>query len=170
MSDNEKRFTLDDVVASTQEAEKARYQFTGCMYKVLLEELGKDRANDLMHKAYFAYGHTKHPTAPIVPGDPEGFCKTYARGEHSYFPYSMDMPYKVDDDGAVMQWCTDGCCIGLAWFADVGLNPEQVRELCWDCAVAGDIGYADKCGLDAYFTKTCATGADCCEIVLKKRK
>jgi len=170
MENSEKRYTLEDVIASTHEAETARYHFVGCMYKTLLEEMDEEKANELMYKAYFKYGHTKHPSAEIVPGSLKGFCETYARGEHTYYPYSMDMPYEIKDDTAVMQWCTDGCCIGLDWFAETGLTPEQVRQLCWKGAVAGDIGYADKCGLDAYFTKTCATGDGHCEIVLKKRK
>ena len=33
MESNEKKYTLEDVKASTQEAEAARYRFVGCMYK-----------------------------------------------------------------------------------------------------------------------------------------
>ena len=69
MESNEKKYTLEDVKASTQEAEAARYRFVGCMYKTLKEELGEEQANDLMYKAYFKYGHTKHPEATVVPGN-----------------------------------------------------------------------------------------------------
>ena len=170
MADMEKRYTLDDVKASTTEAEAARYRFIGCMYKTLLEEVGEEKANDLMYKAYFKYGYTKHPEATIVPGDLEHFCDTYAHGEHTYYPYSMDMPYEIHGDEAVMRWCTGGFCGGLQWFTEGGLTEEEAGTLCWKGAIAGDIGYADKCGLDAHFTQTCGTGAGCCVFVLKKRK
>lgn len=170
MENNEKKYTLDDVKASTHEAEAARYRFVGCMYKTLKEELGEDQANDLMYKAYFKYGHTKHPEATIIPGNLAHFCDTYAHGEHTYFPYSMDMPYTVRGDEAVINWCTGGYCGGLDWFTEGGITPEEARTLCWKGAIAGDIGYADKCGLDAHFNHTCATGGGCCEFVIRKRK
>ena len=113
MESNEKKYTLEDVKASTQEAEAARYRFVGCMYKTLKEELGEEQANDLMYKAYFKYGHTKHPEATVVPGNLAHFCDTYAHGEHTYYPYSMDMPYTVHGNQAVINWCTGGHCGGL---------------------------------------------------------
>lgn len=168
--EEKKMYTLDDVMASTREAQKQRYVFTGCVYKTLLDELGKERADDLLYKAYFRYGHLKHEDVEVVKGDLAQYCDTYARGEFSYNPYSMDMPYEINGDEAVLRWCTNGECGGLLWFAEGGLTEEQVRDICWCCAVGGDIGYADKCGLDAHFTHTCATGGPCCEIVLKRRK
>ena len=54
MESNEKKYTLEDVKASTQEAEAARYRFVGCMYKTLKEELGEEQANDLI--AYIREG------------------------------------------------------------------------------------------------------------------
>jgi len=172
MSDTEKKFTLEDVKASTTEADSARYRFVGCMYKTLIEELGQDKANELMNKAYYRYGYVKHPEAEIREGDLVHFCETYRHGEHTYYPYSMDMPCKIDEEKgvAVIQWCTGGVCGGLQWFTEGGLTPEEANSLCWNAAVAGDIGYANKCGLDAHFNHTCATGKGCCEFVVEKRK
>ena len=165
----EKKFTMEELKQSTMLAEKARYKFTGCTYKVLCEELGEEKAQELLGKAYFAYGQLKHADAEVIPGDIAHFCDVYARGENPFFPYSMKMPYEVEGDHGKIEWCIENGCIGLDWFKEAGLTDREVCDLCKKCAVYGDIGYADKCGIEGYFTHTCADGSNGCEMILKKK-
>jgi hypothetical protein len=167
----EKMYTYEEIHGSTMEASKARYEMVGCFYKTLLEELGREKADELTSKAYFKYGHLKHEGVKVIPGDLENICKTYNSGEHTFYKNKdFKIPYEVvNDKKAVIRWCMEGECGGLDWFMEAGLTREQAGDLC-ACACSGDIGYADKCNLDAHFTQTVGDGSPFCEFVVTRRK
>lgn len=167
---SEKMYTLEELKDSTIGASKARYKMVGCFYKVLLEEFGKEKAEEIISKAYSVYGHLKHPEVAVKQGDLKNICETYAAGEHPYLPPDdFKIPYEIHGDEAVIRWCMEGVCGGLDWFQEAGLSREEASDLC-RCACSGDVGYADKCGLDGHFTQTVGEGAPYCEFIVRKRK
>lgn len=169
----EKLFTLEELKDSTMQANSARYKMSGCFYLALLDNFDKETADKIVQQAYFKYGHLKHPKAEIIPGSVSKICETYAPGEFPYFPASPgDIPTEVlSEDKAVIRWCThcEGEAPCVTMWKQTGLNHEQAVQMCHNAGM-GDIGYADKCNLNGYMTKTVADGDDCCEFVVERRK
>ena len=172
----EKLFTLEEIKDSTFLANKARYKLTGCIYLALLDLVGKEMADKVIQEGYYRYGHLKHEGKEIIPNDVKRICEIYAPGEFPYFPAAPeDIPYEVlSEDKAVIRWCMDmpgdkrpGCVI---YWEECGMTREQAIDMCHNASY-GDIGYADKCGLDGYMTKwACQQDCDCCEFVVERRK
>lgn len=168
----EKLFTLDELKDSTMLANKARYKLTGCLYLAAMEIVGKELADKIVQQGYFKYGHLKHEGKEIIPGDVRRICEIYAPGEFPYFPAAPgEIPTEVvSEDEAVIQWCN-----GFDWppcvaiWQETGMTKEQAIDMCHNAGY-GDIGYADKCGLDGCMTKYACEGHGCCEFVVKTRK
>lgn len=167
----EKKFTVEDMAAAFQQGHKERYHMTGCFYKVLLEAFDKETADQIVQKAYFAFGHLKHHGKPVVQGDVLNLCKNYTVGENDFIPADPGaIPYElVSEDKAVIQWAVNGEAPCAEIWMETGLTREQACGMCANAAY-GDIGYADLCGLDGYMTKTICAGDPLCEFVVERRK
>ncbi len=169
----EKLFTLEELKDSTMLANKARYKLSGCFYLALLDNFDQETADKIVQQAYFKYGHLKHEGQEIIPNDVKRICEIYEPGEFPYFPAEPgQIPYEVEsEDRAIIRWCV-GCqgkpgCV--QFWEEAGMTPEQAIQMCHNAGM-GDVGYADKCGLDGRMTKYAADGHGCCEFVVERRK
>lgn len=152
---------------------RAAFEDRALMYfhvlEVLSEDVGRDRAVELMKRAIHRRGlevGTKYRQAAQA-GDFEEvgrlFCETSPAGGQLFLPGVES----ISEDGVVLRM--EACPLLDAW-RGLGLPPEEVDVLC-EIAAAIDFGTFEAAGLDLEFRERRGRpGAARCSLQLRKQE
>jgi hypothetical protein len=163
---------LEEVAAARAET-RAAFENRALMYSAILDvledELGTERATELMKKAIYKRGlEIGEKYRPFVEsGDLAGVGRLFVNGSPSDGALFEPGIEAGPTDGRLVLRMT-GCPLAEAW-QDAGLPPDRVDLLC-QIASAVDEGTFEAAGLDLEFLERQACeGSETCLLELKSR-
>jgi len=138
------------------------------IYTTLRDELGENRAVELMKKAIYRRGldNAKNFPQAAHEGDLNALAEKFLdRMDKELDVFSRDV-LSVDEDEAKLR--LNACVLVDAW-RDYGLSDEEISMMC-DIASAIDYGNYEAMGYDLKFDSRIADGDECCTLHLHHRK
>ncbi|MDO8964175.1 MAG: L-2-amino-thiazoline-4-carboxylic acid hydrolase [Coriobacteriia bacterium] len=159
---------LEKSRAETRAAFENRALVYLTMYEEFSDELGEDRATEIMKRAIYRRGHDvgRQYRPAVAAGDLEEVGRIFCEGspcEGELFTPGVE---ESDEDRIVLSM--QSCPLMDAW-ATAGLDPEEMDHMCV-IAAAVDEGTFDSAGLDLVFLDRLGRpGADRCLLELRLR-
>jgi hypothetical protein len=138
------------------------------IYTTLRDELGEDRATELMKKAIYKRGLDNAKTFPkkAYEGDLNALAEKFLdRMDKELDVFSRDV-LSVGEDEARLR--LNACVLVDAW-RDYGLSDEEISKMC-DIASAIDYGNYEAMGYNLKFDSRIADGDECCTLHLRRKK
>jgi len=137
------------------------------IYTTLKEELGEDRAAELMKKAIYKRGldNAKDFPKEAHEGNLNALAEKFLdKMDKGLDVFSRDV-LSVDKDEAKLR--LNACVLVEAW-RDYGLSDEEISRMC-DIASAIDYGNYEVMGYNLKFDSRIADGAECCILHLRRK-
>ena len=137
------------------------------IYRELCDELGKDKATEIMKRAIYKRGvETGRQFACYAPNNMKGLCDAFVGGSPAGGALFVPDIEKCDETGIDLTF--KRCPLKEAWL-EAGLSEEEVATLC-DIAAVVDYGTFEGNGF-AFTADTYKSGADgCCHLHIRPGK
>ena len=138
------------------------------MNNTLSDELGSDRATELMKKAIFKHGSdvAAHYPQAAQDGDVNAIAGQWALPDKAGTEVFGQEAEVIDENS--VRLIIRNCPLVEAW-REYGISPKKIDCLC-DIANAVDVGTFDAMGFNIEFKKRLGAGDDYCEMILKRKK
>lgn len=154
--------------AETKAAFQNRAQIYSALYDELSEQLGEERATELMKRAIFNRGleNGKKYRPAVEAGDLDEVARMFCEGSPCAGELFTPGVEEASEDRLVLRMTS--CPLEEAWLAE-GRSAEQVDRLC-EIAAAVDEGTFKSAGLDLTFLDRLGKTGSCrCLLELKLR-
>jgi len=138
------------------------------IYTTLKDELGEDRATELMKKAIYKRGLDNAKAFPkkAYEGDLNALAEKFLdKMDKELDVFSRDVLSLGEDEARLR---LNACVLVDAW-RDYGLSDEEISKMC-DIASAIDYGNYEAMGYNLKFDSRIADGAECCILHLRRKK
>ena len=138
------------------------------IYRTLRDELGEDRATELMKKAIYKRGldNAKNFPKAAHEGDLNALAEKFLdKMDKELDIFSRDVLSLGEDEARLR---LNACVLVDAW-RDYGLSDEEISKMC-DIASAIDYGNYEAMGYNLKFDSRIADGAECCILHLRRKK
>ena len=158
---------LEKSKKETHDAFKNRAVLYRLFYEELTNELGKEKAAEIMQKAIYRWGGAKSERYRTLAenndfkGVAEEFMKSSVCGGKLFKPTIIE----ADDKKAVIDMA--GCPLVEAW-KEMGLSPDEVAWMC-EIANATDYGKYEGMGFKLTIASTVAAGQDACRLIIEEK-
>ncbi|MBI5787921.1 MAG: L-2-amino-thiazoline-4-carboxylic acid hydrolase [Candidatus Schekmanbacteria bacterium] len=158
---------MQENINTLKAAIKERAVFYLHMYRTLQQELGAERAKDLMWKAIYRWGREKAAKCPeTARTNPEIMAEEFVKsGAKALMAFGNEI-VESTKDGATLR--LNSCPLVEAW-REAGLNAAQIAQMC-DMAYALDFGKYEGLGYELEFPCRIADGESYCQLNLKLKK
>jgi len=159
--------TDDEWLELLRDAHAARAALMHALFVELRDELGPERALELIGRACHHLGLAKRARYEGYLGDdrsPARFCRVLV--EHSDVAAALFQmaPGPVEDDGAVALL---GRCVLVDGWRRLGVPDDEIAQLC-TAARRIDHGTAEGLALTASFDSLISEGDDCCAMRVRR--
>lgn len=158
---------LEQAQAETRAAFENRAMMYSAIWDELSDELGEDRAGEIMKRAIHRRGLEvgRKYRAAASDGDLEAVGDIFVSGSPAGGTLFTPSVAETGDDVIVL--AMESCPLVDAWTAE-GRRPDEIDRLC-EIAAAVDEGTFEAAGLDLVFLERIGAGCERCLLQLRTR-
>ncbi|MFQ5645998.1 MAG: L-2-amino-thiazoline-4-carboxylic acid hydrolase [bacterium] len=154
----------ETAIKALKESIKTRALLYWEFYRVFSEELGEEKAAELMKKAIYNRGTDKAGCAGVTPGDFSGLAENFRKGGEKSLEVFGHEVAEAAEDYALLR--LNSCPLVEAW-KEAGLTDGQIASMC-DIAYAVDFGKFEGMGFHLKFQRRISDDEPSCDLHITK--